>query len=198
MTEYESAQGDDQLTLDAETWQRELLPDLSVADAELISELDREIIFDALVEFANREHQGIMLVQTGASQSAMSADAPLLIPGTRIHIQAGAVARDAVKRLVRIAAIFAVVGASNPSAAFVGLTVDLVLEIFEKTSRLDDVEVDIVRSLMELHKSSGDDFPTKADLGRTLPDVKQLGKRLNSLKARGVVASCEGGWKVTF
>jgi hypothetical protein len=197
MSGPEPGTGAGSLILDAENWQEELLPDLSPDDREFLSEIDQGIIFDALVEFADRLSE-VMQVRTEGSENAMSADAPWLVPGTRIHIRAGASARETVKRLVRMATVFAIVGVANPAAGFVGLTVDLVLDIFERTSRLSDVEVDIVRSLIELRKSRGDSLPTEADLRRLVPNVKGLTAHLNSLKDRGIITGSRDGWKVAF
>src|SRR5919198_6696218 len=98
MSGPESGTGAGTLILDAETWQDQLLPDLRPDDRELLSEIDRGIIFDALVELADRLPE-VMQVRTEASESPMSADAPWLVPGTRIHIRAGTSARATVKRL---------------------------------------------------------------------------------------------------
>jgi hypothetical protein len=191
----EIGSGEGGFTVDAETWLSDLLPDLSTEDLALLSDLDRDIIFDALVEFAERG-SAYVEVHHETPGANMSADAPWLVPGTRIHVRAGESARDAVKRLVRVAAVVAITGSA--SAGFVGLTADVVLGIFERTSRLDDIDFDIVLALLELQKSRGEAFPSEADLRRLFPSSKDLTARLTSLEERGVIAGGSEGWQVRF
>jgi hypothetical protein len=186
------------LVLDTDSWQQELLPELSPDDRALLSELDRQIIFDALTEFTEQKQPEGVEVWTAANEGAMGADAPLLVPGTRIYIRAGATAREAIKRLVRMAAVFAVTGAANPAVGFVGLTVDVVLDIFDRTSHLNNTDYEIIHSLIELRKASGEKLPTSADLRRALPTARDIPRRLKSLAERRIVVGDSSGWRVVF
>jgi hypothetical protein len=193
VTRLESDEGG--FVIDAETWLSELLPDLSPEDRALLSDVDREIIFDALVEFAALR-PGDLEVRHQAPGAQMTTDAPWLVPGTSIHVRAEAGVRDALKRLVRTATVAAIVGSAT--AGFVGLTVDVVLGIFERTSRLDDVDFEIVQMIGELRKSGDEPLPGDDDLRRAFPDLDDLPQRLASLKERGVIAGDSRGWQVRF
>ena len=185
--------GGDTLILDAETWPS-LLPE---DDAAQLSDIDQGIIFDALVEFAERGEVDFLEVETEA-RDTVSADEALLIPGTRIHVRAGEAGRDAVKRLVKMAAIFAILGAVNPAVGFVGLSVDLAVDLFDRASRLDDVDLEIVRAVLRADGSDDSGLSTEEGLARSLPDVDRLGERLRSLEKRGVLVDDDGAWRAVF
>jgi hypothetical protein len=187
-----SGAGAEQLTLDVETWQENLL---SATEVDLLKDVEEEIVFAALAEYAEGPNSSGLRVEAKTSEGTLSGDAPLLIPGTRIHVQAGGTARAAVKGLVRIAVLFLAFG--DPSV-LVGLSVDLVVGIFEKASRLDEGEAEVVRALLERCRANRETLPTEDDLRRELPDVDDLGERLSSLEDRGVVVREGDGLRVSF
>jgi len=186
----------DSLTLDAENWQDELLP---TDEAAALGEIDREIIFDALVAYLEKNGSEDLRVERGeAAGDTLGADAPLLLPGTRIHVRAGSSAREALVRLVRGATVYAIVGGAAGLAA--SFSVDLVIGVFEKTSRLSEEEAEIVRTILALRKAEGRPA-TAEELARALPESQrgELEKHLTALQERKVVIEKDGGgWRVAF
>jgi hypothetical protein len=180
------------LTLEAENWQRVL----RVEEAADLGEIHREIIFGALAAYAEQGGDGMHVEVADGTEANLSADAPLLLPGTRIHIQVGGSAKAAVKGLVRTAALFALTGSGIPEAA-APLSIDIVLEVFNKISRLSEEEAEIVRTLLFLRRMKGR-LPTEEELARTLPGMDDLDDRLSSLRDRKVIVERDGGLRVVF
>lgn len=188
----------DELVLHADNWDDILLADLPPEHRDLLGDLDRGIIFDALVAFAAQQAPEEMEVERTTAEQEMRADAPWMVPGTRIHVRARSSGAEALKRGSRLAAVFAATGAASPEAGFVGLGFDLVLTIIERTSRLDNTDAEIARSLIELRRITGGRLPQEVELREYMPPVEDLTARLDALKERGVVRGGPDGWEVSF
>jgi hypothetical protein len=186
----------DDLVLDADTWDDVLLADMPPEDRGALTDLDKEAIFDALVEFAARKAPDGIEVVTTSTEQDISADAAWMVPRTRVHVRTGAAGRDAVKRLARLAAVLAIAGATNPAAGFVGVGVDVLYGLFERTSRLDETDARIVRVLVELRKARGGTLPRDKDVRQALPDLDDLHPRLDRLRKRDVIDGGPDGWRV--
>lgn len=185
------------LVLDRETWLVGLVPDLQPQAAHRLTEIDRDAIFEAIPELANREELELE-VKTADGDEGFGAEAPLLIRGTRIFVKAGEAGRETLKRLVRIVVLYAVVGVLNPLAGFVGLTVDLVLDIFSRLSRLEPEEAAIVETLLELRAEDPERKISVKDLAAVLDDTADLETRVRSLERDGIVESQGQGLQVVF
>lgn len=183
----------DSIEIDAENWPRVLLPDLPEQDVALLGP-DRDVIFDALIEVMGRDAPEGVVVSTARDEPSVAADAALLLPGARLHVQTKEATRHLVQGVVRIAALLAISG-NEPGGEIIGLSVALASQIIEKASRLDAVELEIAAALASLQRSGSS--PTEADLEELLPEVSDLGDRLSSLRDRGVVSSESSRWRLT-
>ncbi len=179
-------------TLNAETWQSQLL---SADEARELDDAAGEIVFAALVEYARQADVAILDVEEETGEDSLSADAALLVPGTRIHVQAGDTARNTIKGLVRSGVLFVI---SGDPTAFVGLSVDLMLGVFGTVSRLNEDEAATVRALLELSRSDGGEPSRQEDLARVLPDLEDRERVVDGLVERGVVAREAGRLRVVF
>lgn len=186
------------LVLDRETWLAGLLPDLRPEAAHRLTEIDREAIFEAIPEFAENHEELELEVETADGDEGFGAEAPLLIRGTRIFVKAGEAGRETLKRLVRIVVLYAVVGVLNPLAGFVGLTIDLVLDIFSRLLRLEPEEAEIVETLLELRAEDPERKISVQDLAAVLDDTADLETRVRSLEREGIVESRSHGLQVVF
>jgi len=195
MTGTTTAGDDGGVVVDVDTWPTALVPDV---DAGSLSAVDREIIFGALVEFAEDEGSQLLEVEVGADRSAVSADAPFLVPGTRVHVRAGDLPRAVVQRALAIATSYVLSGSDDPLPSLGGLGVGVMVDVFNLASRLDRVEAEIVRALIDLRTDAAGALPSEDDLRKALPDADDLPQRLASLAERGVVAREENRWRVAF
>lgn len=182
------------LIVDAQTWPEVLAPD---ADTGELGEIDRGIAFDALVEFIEHD-DGVDAIEVREveGEAAVSADAPLLVPGIRIYVPAGEAARGTIQRLARMAV--AVLIGADPAVGGIGVTVDVLLDVFNKASRLDGADFELLRAVIELREGRGADGPSETDLQKALPTMEDLPARLRGLAERGIVVENGDGWQVPF
>lgn len=181
------------------TWPKDLELDIPFADLQLIPAPDREAFFDGMLEFLSHRKDVEIVRDDEDTRLVKGTSAPLLIPKTRIFIRFGGSFHDWYKKLIRTAAMFTIVGNLSPYAAFVGLSLDLALAIFEKLSRLDEVDRNIVSVILELTKRNDGLPQSTVDIVKALPDPNcDPGARLSSLKSRGIIREEEQGWLVVF
>jgi hypothetical protein len=181
------------------TWPKDLELDLPNADLQSIPAPDREAFFDGLLKFLSLRNDVEIVSDNQDSRLVKGTSAPLLIPKTRIFIRFGDSFHDWYKKLIRTAAMFTIVGNLSPYAAFVGLSLDLAFAVFEKLSRLDEVDRNIVSTILELTKHKGGAKPSTAEVATVLKNLDcDLDARLSSLKSRGILREEEQDWLVVF
>lgn len=181
------------------TWPKDLRLDITAADLESIPLPDREAFFDGMLKFLAHQSDVEIFESGDDVQLVTGASAQLMIPGTRVFIRFGDASRDWYKKLIRIVAMVAIVGNISPLSAFVGLTLDLTFAIFEKLSRLDEVDTEIVNAILQLSKNKTGDFPSTSDIaGAAQGASSDLKTRLASLKSLGIVREEPRGWQVVF
>jgi hypothetical protein len=184
------------LTLSAEDWDEQIL-DPAAAEALAALGPSRDVIFEALVEFLERvDYEGVV-VTSDTEGEGVAADAPLLLPGVRIHIGVAAAARAAIVGAVKAAALFALTD-GDPVGSGISLTIDFADRILQSVSRLDPEQLTIVIAALDLTRGAGGTLPTSADLRAALPDLGDLEGQLETLAERGVVREQSGRWKVVL
>lgn len=183
------------IEIGAENWAQELLPELPAEKAAQLGP-DRDILFEGLVEFIRRERPEGVDVSTASSEDGVAADAALLLPGARIHIRVTPEVRPTLLDAVKVAAAYILFG-GNPAAGGVVLSIDLAYRIFDKATKLDEDELTIVTTLIDLRRGGGSS-PTTAELQAALPDLGELERRLEELTEKEVVARDADGWIVNF
>jgi len=187
--------GEPGFEVDAESWLRELLPELPAEEAARLGP-DRDILFEALVEFVREERPEGVEVRTEADEEGVAADAALLLPGVRIHVRAKPEAWPTLKDAVKVAVTYAVAG-GDPVAGGVALSVDLGYRIIERATRLSTDELAIVMALLDLGRGE-EGRPTSARVHAALPELEGVGERLDELAGKEVLAGGPDGWVVNF
>ena len=123
--------------------------DILVDDFELVSSPNREAIFYGIKEFLE-DKEGIEILDSKEEiQEKLGSSAPLLIPGPRIFIHADAAFQDWIKKLIKTVAMFTIVGSTNPKVVFAGLTIDFVITILDKVSRLNENDANLVEVILD-------------------------------------------------
>lgn len=188
-----------EISVNRSTWPQDL--ELQIASEDLKSLLitDKEAIFDGMCEVFSRK-SGIEIDEaSGKSKEKIGASAPLLIPRTRIFIRFEQALEDWAKRLIKTAVMFAIVGTINPVYAFAGLSVDFVIAILGRLSKLDEAEAVLVNTILELSKSKEGRLPSMSDIAKEMKvPIKDVKKRLVSLESRGIIRQRKEGCQVTF
>jgi hypothetical protein len=136
------------------------------------------------------------VVEVPEDEATVAADAALMLPGARLHIRATPEVGPTVKDVVKIALVYVIAGGSL-LAGGVALSIDLGYRMYEKATKLDEQEVTIVMTLLDLRRGKGAP-PTTAELGAALPDLEGLDARLEALAEKGVVVEDSGTWAVNF
>jgi hypothetical protein len=183
------------IEVDAENWVERLAPDLPAEDAAALGP-DRDILFEALVELVGNGGIEGAVVEMPEDEATVAADAALMLPGARLHIRATPEVGPTVKDLVKIALVYVIAGGSL-LAGGVALSIDLGYRMYEKATKLDEQEVRIVMTLLDLRRGQGAP-PTMARVEAALPDLEGLDARLAALVGKGVVAEDSGAWAVYF
>jgi hypothetical protein len=182
------------LAVDADNWVQEMAPDLPPRDVAQLGP-DREIIFEALVEFLQAERPEDLELEVPEDEKGVAADAPLLLPGARIHIRVRPELGPTIKDAVKIAVGYAL--GADPATAGAALSIDLVYRIFTRVTKLEKEEVEIVMMLLDLRRGEGSP-PSTAQLGAALPELGDPAGRLEALAEKRVIAEESGGWVVSF
>ena len=181
------------------TWPQDIELDIPAADLLTIPAPDREAFFTGMVQFLSQRSDVEVVKADEPARLTTGASAPMLIPKTRVFIRFSDSFRDWYKKLIRMAAMYAIVGNTSRYAAFVGLSVDMAMGIFERLSRLDEVDARIVNTILDLTSSSEDGrSPSTEDINRRLEGTDDLTVRLSQLQSRGVIREQEEGWAVVF
>lgn len=188
-----------EIRVNRSTWPQDL--ELQIASEDLKSLLitDKEAIFIGMCEVFSRK-RGIEIDETSEkSKEKIGASAPFLVPRTRIFIRFEQALEDWAKRLIKTAAMFAIVGTINPMYAFAGLSVDFVIAILERLSKLDEADAMLVNTILKLSKSKEGRLPSMSDIAKEMEvPIKDVKKRLMSLESSGIIRQRNKGWQVTF
>jgi hypothetical protein len=183
-----------ELEVDAENWVQELVPGLSSDDVARLGP-DRDILFEALVEFVQKERPQGVEVERVTEREAVAADAALLLPGAWIHIRATPELKPTIKDIVSVVVVYVLRG-GDPLAGGIALTIDLAYRFFEKATKLDQDELRIVMTLLDLGR--GGEGSGTEKLQQALPDLEGVEERLEELAEKKVVRGDSGGWIVNF
>lgn len=184
---------------DRDKWINDLDLHVSTDDLNALFDTDKEALFDGMCEFFSRTDGAVIMNIKEESKDRIGATASLLIPGARIFIRFDEAIKTWSKRLIRTVALFAIVGTINPLYAFAGLSVDFVIGIFEKLSRLDEADVMLVNTILELSKLKEGKLPSTAEIVKEIEaPQKNVETRLDSLKVRSIIRQKNHGWQVEF
>ena len=159
------------------TWESDLDLGLSPQDLRYLPSPDRDAIFNGIVEDLQRKN----FVVEKRTDSVIGSSAPLLVPHTRIFVKGNELGKEWLMKVTKIVSLYAIVGNIDPFSSFAGLTIDLVLAMIAKISLLNDNEVLVINTVLDIKKRGG------------LPTLKEINGRLKKkdIKANQVVATLE-------
>ena len=181
------------------TWPEDLQLGIPPKDLKYLIDIDREAVFNGMRDFFREMPNVEVLEKEEELQERLGSSSGMLIPGTRIFIGIEASLQDWAKRMIKIVALYGIVGIMNPSSAIAGLSIDLVIAILEKLHKLDLIDTDIIITILESRKSKNRHYPDSSDIASALKcEEVKTEIRLSSLKDRGIIQRREGGWDVIF
>lgn len=188
-----------EICVNRSTWPQDLELQITSEDLETLLVTDKEAIYDGMCEVFSRT-SGIKIDKTSEkSKEKIGASAPLLIPRTRIFIRFEQALEDLAKRLLKTVAMYAIVGTINPMYVFAGLSVDFVIAILERLSKLDETDTVLINTILKLSKSKDARLPGTSDIAKEMEiPIKNVKKRLVSLESRDIIRQRNKGWQVTF
>lgn len=181
--------------LQSDNWLETLLPDLGVDELASLAP-ERDGMFDALLASLKNAPLDGVVVDTSEEGVAVAADAPLLLPGIRLHIPTRGLARDTVFGIVRIATLVELSHTEAKGAA-IALSLTALQSLYEKASRLEPTDMRIVEAVASLGRAGPATYPDLTQLSEVLQGLEDLSDRLESLTKACVLEENGGGrWKV--
>lgn len=188
-----------EICVNRSSWPQDLELQIASEDLKTLLVTDKEAIFDGMYEVFSRK-SGIEIDETSEkSKEKLGASAPFLIPRTRIFIRFEQALEDLAKRLIKTVVMYAIVGTINPMYAFAGLSVDFVIAILERLSKLDETDAVLINTILKLSKSKDVRLPGTSDIAKEMEvPLKNVKKRLVSLESTGIIRQRNKGWQVTF
>jgi hypothetical protein len=188
-----------ELTIGRETWLKDLGLEFAEDELEPLAEPDKDALFLGVCEFLQRVGEVELIEERGIRREVVGASAPLLVPGTRMFVRLGESALDALKKVLRLGIIFALVGLTDPGAALAGLTANIAIDLLERISRLSETEYEIVRALLDLSAKERAELAKASNLASTLGlDVQEVEQHLSTLKGKNIVKQLGESWTVVF
>jgi hypothetical protein len=180
--------------LQSDNWLETLLPDLAAHELALLAP-EREGMFDALLASLKNAPLDGVVVDTTEEHASVAADAPLLLPGIRLHIPTKGLARDTIFGAIRIVALVELSHTEAKGAA-IALSLTALQGLYEKASRLEPTNMRIVEAVASLGRGGPTTYPDLAQLSEVLQGLEDLSDRLESLEKAGVLEENGGRWKV--
>ncbi len=190
-----SAERSTTTNLQSGNWLETLLPDLGAHELVSLAP-ERDGMFDALLASLKNAPLDGVVVDTREEEVSVAADAPLLLPGIRLHIPTKGLVRDTVFGIVRIAALVELSHAEAKGAA-IALSLTAIQGLYEKASRLEPTDMRVVEAVASLGRGGPTTYPDLTQLSEVLQGIEDLSDRLESLTKAGVLEEHGGGnWKV--
>jgi hypothetical protein len=181
--------------LQSDNWLETLLPDLGADELASLAP-ERDGMFDALLASLKNAPLDGVVVDTSEGGVAVAADAPLLLPGVRLHIPTRGLARDTVFGMIRIATLVELTHTEAKGAA-IALSLTALQSLYEKASRLEPTDMRIVEAVASLGRGGPTTYPDMTQLSEVLQGLEDLSDRLESLTKAGVLEEYgDGRWKV--
>jgi hypothetical protein len=175
------------------TWESDLELSLLPQDLEYLPSPDRDAIFNGIVEELERKN----FIIERHSDSVIGSSAPLLVPNTRIFVKGNELIREWLIKTTKIISLYVIVGNMDPFSSFAGLTIDLVIDIFEKISLLSDDEVLVINTILNIRKKG-----LQPTLKKISGMLKKKDVNVNSVMAtlekKGVIKNNNQRWIVVF
>lgn len=186
------------VAIDANNWVELVVPELADDLSSSLADIDREAMFYALIQFVKNSRLDDAVVQQPVQEHAtLAADASLLIPRTRIFVSLGSLRHGVLKRVMATSAKCAVLAATKPGAAFVGLAIDVIVDSYDRFSRLDVADTELVNAVLDWCQD-GRTSPTAMTLAGPTGDVAAMENRLQRLIDRGILERDGNGVRVAF
>jgi hypothetical protein len=157
-------------------------------------DVTRESLLSGLLDALNERQAGSAIVVTDSLAEPAGSSAPLLLPGSRVHISLKKCPKEFVASVVSLAVLWGIGGVPGPREISAVVTSSAAGAFFANVTKLSPDQVNVANFVAKQAREGG--LVSQKDVVNELGD--HAGEVLEELEAAGVVVKIDGRWKVVF